>query len=116
MVHITRYLLHSASRGTGNCIGTYFIEAAKEAIARQRLDFHLADRDLAFLTEGSELFDDYIEAMSFAQDYAMANRELMMGRVLEALRKHLPAFRTDDARGGFTAFRPAVDALRLARH
>ncbi len=88
-------MLHSGSRGTGNRIGTYFIDAAKEAIARQRLDFHLADRDLAFLTEGSELFDDYIEAMSFAQDYAIANRELMMGRVLEALRKHLPAFKTD---------------------
>ncbi|HEX8064498.1 MAG TPA: RtcB family protein [Allosphingosinicella sp.] len=88
-------MLHSGSRGTGNRIGTYFIEAAKEAIAKQRLDFHLADRDLAFLTEGSELFDDYIEAMTFAQDYASANRELMMGRVLEALRKHLPAFKTE---------------------
>ncbi len=88
-------MLHSGSRGTGNRIGTYFIDAAKEAIAKQRLDFHLADKDLAFLTEGSELFDDYIEAMSFAQDYAIANRELMMGRVLEALRKHLPPFKTE---------------------
>lgn len=88
-------MLHSGSRGTGNRIGTYFIDAAKEAIAKQRLDFHLADKDLAFLTEGSQLFDDYIEAMSFAQDYAMANRELMMGRVLDALRKHLPPFKTE---------------------
>lgn len=88
-------MLHSGSRGTGNRIGTYFIEAAKQAIAKQSLDFHLADRDLAFLTEGSELFDDYIEAMSFAQDYAMANRELMMARVLDALRKHLRPFRTE---------------------
>ena len=88
-------MLHSGSRGTGNRIGTYFIEAAKEAIATERLDFHLTDRDLAFLSEGSQLFDDYVEAMHFAQDYAMANRELMMGRVLEALRKHLPTFRTD---------------------
>jgi tRNA-splicing ligase RtcB len=88
-------MLHSGSRGTGNRIGTYFIDAAKEAIAKERLDFHMADRDLAFLGEGSELFDDYIEAMHFAQDYAMVNRELMMVRVLEALRKHLPAFKTD---------------------
>jgi tRNA-splicing ligase RtcB len=88
-------MLHSGSRGTGNRIGTYFIDAAKEAIAKERLDFHLADRDLAFLGEGSQLFDDYIEAMHFAQDYAMSNRELMMGRVLEALRKHVPAFKTD---------------------
>ncbi|MGQ0588925.1 MAG: RtcB family protein [Sphingosinicella sp.] len=88
-------MLHSGSRGTGNRIGTYFIDAAREAIAKERLDFHLADRDLAFLSEGSQLFDDYIEAMHFAQDYAIANRELMMGRVLDALRKHLPAFKTD---------------------
>src|ERR1044071_5580030 len=53
-------MLHSGSRGTGNRIGTYFIEAAKEAIAKQRLHFHLADKDLAFLGEGSPLFEDSI--------------------------------------------------------
>ena len=90
-------MLHSGSRGTGNRIGTYFIEAAKQAIAKEQLDFHLADKYLAFLTEGSQLFDDYIEAMHFAQDYAMANRELMLVRVLDALRKHVPGFKTDKA-------------------
>ncbi|MBX3593959.1 RtcB family protein [Sphingomonas sp.] len=90
-------MLHSGSRGTGNRIGTYFIDAAKEAMAKETLDFHLADKDLAFLTEGSQLFDDYVEAMHFAQDYAMANRELMMVRVLDALRRHLPGFKTDKA-------------------
>lgn len=90
-------MLHSGSRGTGNRIGTYFINAAKEAIVKETLDFHLVDKDLAFLTEGSQLFDDYVEAMHFAQDYAMANRELMMVRVLEALRKHAPGFKTDKA-------------------
>jgi tRNA-splicing ligase RtcB len=90
-------MLHSGSRGTGNRIGTWFINAAKEAIVKETLDFHLVDKDLAFLTEGSQLFDDYIEAMHFAQDYAMANRELMMVRVLEALRKHVPTFKADKA-------------------
>ncbi|MBA4761685.1 RtcB family protein [Sphingomonas sp.] len=90
-------MLHSGSRGTGNRIGTWFINAAKEAIVKETLDFHLVDKDLAFLTEGSQLFDDYLEAMHFAQDYAMANRELMMVRVLEALRKHAPGFKTDKA-------------------
>jgi tRNA-splicing ligase RtcB len=90
-------MLHSGSRGTGTRIGTYFINAAKEGIVKETLDFHLVDKDLAFLTEGSQLFDDYIEAMHFAQDYAMANRELMMVRVLEALRKHAPGFKTDKA-------------------
>lgn len=88
-------MLHSGSRGTGNRIGTYFINAAKEAIAKERIDFFLPDKDLAYLTEGSALFDDYIEAMTFAQDYATANRELMMLRVLDALRKHVRSFQTD---------------------
>jgi tRNA-splicing ligase RtcB len=90
-------MLHSGSRGTGNRIGSYFIEKAKEAIEKERLDFQLADKDLAFLSEGTELFDDYIEAMSFAQDYAMANREIMMSRILEAIAKHLPPFQTEKA-------------------
>ncbi|WP_066796245.1 RtcB family protein [Sphingomonas soli] len=88
-------MLHSGSRGTGNRIGTYFIDSAKELMERNRVDFFLADKDLAYLAEGTALFDDYIEAMTFAQDYAMANREIMMHRTLEALRKHLPAFKTD---------------------
>jgi len=88
-------MLHSGSRGTGNRIGTYFIDAAKEAIAKQRIDFFLPDKELAFLAEGTALFDDYVEAMGFAQDYALINRELMMVRVLEALRRHVRGFRTD---------------------
>ncbi len=88
-------MLHSGSRGTGNRIGTYFIDKAKEAVAKERTDFYLADKDLAHLAEGTELFDDYIEAMTFAQDYALANRELMMLRVMEALRKHVKPFKTD---------------------
>lgn len=90
-------MLHSGSRGTGNRIGTYFINRAKEAIEKGRVDFHLPDRDLAHLSEGTPLFDDYIEAMTFAQDYAAANREVMMVRVLDALRKHVAAFKTDKA-------------------
>jgi len=88
-------MLHSGSRGTGNRIGSYFINEAKELMARNRIDFFLADKDLAYLAEGSEMFDDYIEAMTLAQDYAMANREIMMRRVLDVLRDHLPGFKTD---------------------
>ena len=88
-------MLHSGSRGTGNRIGVYFIDAAKEAMAKNRIDFFLPDKDLAYLAEGTPLFDDYIEAMTFAQDYALVNRELMMARVLEALRKHVRSFKTD---------------------
>lgn len=88
-------MLHSGSRGTGNLIGTYFIERAREELSRRVLGFHVPDKDLAFFLEGEPLFDDYVEAVSWAQDYARENREAMMTRVLEVLRRRLPKFRLD---------------------
>jgi tRNA-splicing ligase RtcB len=86
-------MLHSGSRGTGNQIGQYFIEAARKALEQRVLGFHLPDRDLAFFIEGEAIFDDYIEALSWAQDYARQNREAMMERTLQAMRDQLPKFK-----------------------
>ena len=83
-------MLHSGSRGIGNAIGSYFIELAKKDA--QRNNVQLPERDLAYFREGSEHFDDYVEAVGWAQDYARANREEMMDLVLGAMRRHLPAF------------------------
>jgi tRNA-splicing ligase RtcB (3'-phosphate/5'-hydroxy nucleic acid ligase) len=83
-------MLHSGSRGIGNVIGQYFI-----TLARRDMEKHLAnlpDKDLAYFTEGARHFDDYVEAVHWAQDYAMANRREMMNLIVEALRKHLPKF------------------------
>jgi tRNA-splicing ligase RtcB len=85
-------MLHSGSRGTGNLIGTYFIELARRELARRVLGFHLPDQDLAFFMEGEELFEDYVEAVSWAQEYARHNREAMMERVLGEMRHRLPKF------------------------
>ncbi len=86
-------MLHSGSRGTGNQIGTYFIEEARKALEQRVLGYHVPDRDLAFFVEGEPIFDDYIEAVGWAQDYARANREAMMERTLQAMREHLPKFK-----------------------
>ena len=88
-------MLHSGSRGIGNRIGQYFIEKAKEAIAKT--DVRLPDRDLAYLTEGSGLFTDYWHALTWAQDYAARNRQEMLDIVLEALARHLPPFELEIA-------------------
>lgn len=88
-------MLHSGSRGTGNRIGTYFIEEARRALETRVLGYHVQDRDLAFFVEGEPLFDDYVEAVGWAQDYARMNREVMMARVLMALRETFPSFTTD---------------------
>jgi len=89
-------MLHSGSRGIGNAIGSYFIELARKDAERNQL--RLPDRDLAYFPEGAKHFDDYVEAVGWAQDYARANRAEMMGLVVEAMRRHLPAFEeTDEA-------------------
>jgi len=87
-------MLHSGSRGIGNAIGTYFIALARRDAERSQLQ--LPDRDLAYFAEGAQHFDDYVEAVGWAQDYARANREEMMDLVLEALHRHLPAFEVTD--------------------
>jgi len=46
----------------------------------------IPDRDLSYFVEGTEHFADYVEAVSWAQDYAMTNRREMMRLVVEALR------------------------------
>jgi tRNA-splicing ligase RtcB len=68
----------------GNKIGTYFIELAKQDM-RQHLA-NLPDEDLAYLEEGAAHFDDYVEAVGWAQDFALTNRRLMMDAVVRAMR------------------------------
>jgi tRNA-splicing ligase RtcB len=85
-------MLHSGSRGVGNCIGQYFIARAREAM--QKRDAHLPDHDLAWFDEGTQVFDDYVQAVGWAQDYALANRGEMMDLILGALRRELPEFET----------------------
>ncbi|WLF84074.1 RtcB family protein [Moraxella sp. ZY210820] len=83
-------MLHSGSRGLGNVIGTYFIERAKKE-AQSRFG-HVPDKDLSYFAEGSANFDDYVEAVAWAQDYAYENRREMMRLILEAMRPLLPSF------------------------
>jgi tRNA-splicing ligase RtcB len=83
-------MLHSGSRGVGNLIGRYFIELAKEDMRVHHIN--LPDKDLSYLSEGTQWFNDYIEAMLWAQDYAMENRQAMMEIVLRTVRQHLPTF------------------------
>lgn len=88
-------MLHSGSRGVGNRIGNYFIELAKKEMQRHQVN--LPDMDLAYLQEGSDYFDDYVEAVEWAQDFARKNREIMMINAISALRKQLPVeFTTAD--------------------
>src|SRR5262249_21948672 len=87
-------MLHSGSRGIGNLIGQTFIELARSDMKKHFIN--LPDRDLAYLVEGTEHFDDYVEAMHWAQDYAAENRRAMMDAVLRVLREELRPFQLGD--------------------
>ncbi len=79
------FMLHSGSRGVGNAIGSLYIELAK-ADMRQHIA-NLPDKDLAYFEEGSQHYQDYVEAVGWAQDFARQNRELMMKAVIAAARQ-----------------------------
>ncbi len=78
------FMLHSGSRGVGNRMGGYFIELARKDM--KRFFINLPDIDLAYFPEHTEHFNDYFEAVEWAQDYARRNRDLMMEQIVEAVR------------------------------
>lgn len=87
-------MLHSGSRGVGNVIGNLFVTKAKELLVKRGVQ--PLDKNLAWLEEGEPEFDDYVEAVSWGQDFARINREMMLVRVLQAMRDTgLPSFKTD---------------------
>jgi tRNA-splicing ligase RtcB len=76
-------MLHSGSRGVGNRIGSYFIELAKKDMRKHVAN--LPDENLAYFPEGTEHFGDYVQAVEWAQSFAMTNRRLMMDAVVRAV-------------------------------
>ena len=80
-------MLHSGSRNIGKTIGEAAIGMAREACVKAGVA--LPDRDLAWLNEGTPEFHQYVEALQWAQDYAALNRDLMLFRVMRALRETL---------------------------
>lgn len=79
------FMLHSGSRGVGNAIGNLFIELAQADMRQHIAD--LPNKELAYFEEGSVHFDDYVEAVGWAQDFARRNRMAMMQNVVAATRK-----------------------------
>ncbi len=76
-------VIHSGSRGVGNRLADMHIKTARKLCLEAGVA--LEDRDLAYLMEGSPDFDAYIEDMTWAQSYALVNREIMMDAVLDQL-------------------------------
>lgn len=76
-------VLHSGSRGIGNQLAQRHIKVAQKLM--DLFFIPLVDRDLAYLPEDTPEFKEYIQDLLWAQDFALANREEMMDRVLKQL-------------------------------
>lgn len=83
-------VLHSGSRGIGNKIGMAFIERAKKRMEQHFIT--LPDTDLAYLPEDTPDFREYVEAVHWAQGYALENRAAMMATVLGSLAHRVKPF------------------------
>jgi tRNA-splicing ligase RtcB len=80
-------MLHSGSRGIGNKIGTFFTRQAQREVKREGVQ--LPDAELAFLRQGTRLFNDYMDFARWAQRYAWQSRLLMFRRAAEGIGKVL---------------------------
>ena len=84
-------MLHSGSRGIGNKIGMVFIGKAKEDMRIHQVN--LPDKNLAYFSEGTEHFNDYVQAIAWAQEYAFINRRVMMTLIFGQLEYYFPQVR-----------------------
>ncbi len=87
------FMLHSGSRGIGNKIGSTFIKLAKKDMGQ--VLGTLPDKNLAYLTEGTKHFEDYVEGVQWAQNFAKLSREIMMDRLVKTVSqvKGMPKFK-----------------------
>jgi tRNA-splicing ligase RtcB len=76
------FVIHSGSRGIGNILAKTHIEAAKKVCTEKGIK--LEDKDLAYLEENDQEFTFYIDDLLACQDYARANRAMMMAAVLKS--------------------------------
>ena len=67
-------MLHSGSRHIGNALAQHHMEVA----GHLRHNEALSDPDLAVFLAGSKAFADYLHDLTWAQDYARANRHMML--------------------------------------
>ena len=88
-------MLHSGSRNIGKELAERHISAAKSL---HKLN-ELPDPNLAYFIQGTDEFKNYWHDLSWAQSYALKNREVMMKRLLKSFNR---MFNKDKA------FRPEI--------
>ena len=82
--------LHSGSRGIGNKLAEGHIKTARQLM--EKWFIQLPDKDLAYLVQDTEEFNDYLTDLYWAQEFALLNRAEMTERILRLLAHRLGEF------------------------
>jgi tRNA-splicing ligase RtcB len=86
-------MLHSGSRHIGNVLAQHHIQIARR-LQHNRV---LEDPDLAVFLAGTPAFADYRRDLTWAQDYARFNRQLMLHLLTAVVRRFWPQVRWQEA-------------------
>lgn len=84
-------MLHSGSRNIGYKIADHFMKRAIKAMPTG-----LPDKSLAYFAKGDGNFEEYWQAMQWAQGYAANNRAIMLALATSAIQKQKPGVETED--------------------
>jgi len=86
-------MIHSGSRNLGKQIADFYNREAKEE--NKKWHSQVTSKDLAFLPLSIELGKQYMAEMQFCVDFALANRTLMMNKIVgcfdQILKKNITA-------------------------
>ena len=82
-------MIHSGSRNLGLQVGQYYNEKAKN-LNRIWFSNVSPDIDLAFLPVKTQEFKDYWTEMEYCEQFALANRRLMMDRICSVIKDNVP--------------------------
>jgi tRNA-splicing ligase RtcB len=91
-------ILHSGSRGVGNKTGNYWTKMAKSLHAHEFSYNQFPDANLSWLSKGTLEYEQYMNELTWCQEFARLNREEMMDRVLTEL--YWTCIGSGDPRGG----------------
>lgn len=84
-------MIHSGSRNLGKQVADHYNKLAIELNKKWHSQVP-TEWELAFLPADSDDGQDYIREMEYCVEFALANRKVMMGRILATFSNHISAF------------------------
>lgn len=77
-------MIHCGSRGLGHQVASDYLRAYEKEYGVS----HLPDRELAYAPINSKLGQDYLSAMKCAVNFAFCNRQIIMHKIRELLKRY----------------------------